>query len=130
VAFHALTDEKSHNNDHRVLGPELLTYDQVQPCLSTLRLVKPILTVALQVAAKLSSALGRKVEHVKLTEEQKFQSLVKVGLPEHFAKFLAHLEVSAAGGEEQRMNDTVDQVTGRPPKTFDTFAQENKAVWQ
>jgi len=29
VAFKALTDEKSHNNDHRILGPELLTYDQV-----------------------------------------------------------------------------------------------------
>lgn len=80
-------------------------------------------------AATLSSALGRKVEHVKLNEEQKFQSLVKVGVPEHFAKFLTYLEVSAAGGEEDRMNDAVEQVTGRPPKTFDTFAQENKAVW-
>lgn len=29
VAFRALTDEKSHNTDHRVLGPELLTHDQV-----------------------------------------------------------------------------------------------------
>lgn len=130
MAFHALTDEKSHNNDHRVLGPELLTYDQVQPRLSTPRLVKSILTVGLQVAAKLSSALGRKIEHVKLTEEQKFQSLVKVGLPDHFGKFLTHLEVSAAGGEEETMNDTVEQMTGRPPKTFDTFAEENRAVWQ
>lgn len=31
VAFHALTDETSHNCDHRVLGPELLTYDDVRP---------------------------------------------------------------------------------------------------
>lgn len=29
VAFHALTDEKPHNTDHIILGPELLTYDQV-----------------------------------------------------------------------------------------------------
>lgn len=29
MAFHALTDEKSHNCDYRVLGPELLTYDDV-----------------------------------------------------------------------------------------------------
>jgi festuclavine dehydrogenase len=29
VAFRALTDENSHNTDYRVLGPELLTYDEV-----------------------------------------------------------------------------------------------------
>ena len=28
VAFHVLTDEKPHNTDHRILGPELLTYDE------------------------------------------------------------------------------------------------------
>jgi len=30
VAFRALTDKASHNCDHRVLGPELLTYDDVR----------------------------------------------------------------------------------------------------
>ena len=36
VAFKALTDEESHNCDYKVLGPELLTYDQVRKirCLS------------------------------------------------------------------------------------------------
>ncbi len=29
VAFRALVDEKSHNTDHVVVGPELLTYDDV-----------------------------------------------------------------------------------------------------
>jgi festuclavine dehydrogenase len=29
VAFRALTDEKSHNTDHLILGPELFTYDEV-----------------------------------------------------------------------------------------------------
>ena len=29
VAFRALTDEKPHNTDYRVLGPELLTHDDV-----------------------------------------------------------------------------------------------------
>lgn len=29
VGFRALTDEKSHNTDYRILGPELLTYDDV-----------------------------------------------------------------------------------------------------
>jgi ergot alkaloid biosynthesis protein len=30
VAFRALTDEKSHDTSYRILGPELLTYDQVR----------------------------------------------------------------------------------------------------
>lgn len=29
VGFRALTDEKSHNTDHVILGPDLLSYDQV-----------------------------------------------------------------------------------------------------
>ena len=28
-AFRALTDEKAHNRDHLILGPELLCYDEV-----------------------------------------------------------------------------------------------------
>jgi festuclavine dehydrogenase len=29
VAFRALTDEKPHNTDHMILGPELMTYQDV-----------------------------------------------------------------------------------------------------
>lgn len=30
VAYRALTDEKSHNTDYLILGPELLNYDEVR----------------------------------------------------------------------------------------------------
>ena len=30
VAFRALNDEVSHNTDHVILGPELLSYDEVR----------------------------------------------------------------------------------------------------
>jgi uncharacterized protein YbjT (DUF2867 family) len=33
VAYHALTDAKAPNSDLRVLGPELMTYDQVRPAI-------------------------------------------------------------------------------------------------
>ena len=69
--------------------------------------------------------------HVKLTDEQRTQVLTNtVGLPEDFAKFLTYLEVLAANGSEDVMNDVVEQVTGRPPQKFDAFAQENKAAWE
>lgn len=87
------------------------------------------LTVAIQIAAKLSSHLGREITHVNLTGEQRIQRLMSVGLPEHYAKFLTFLEVSAGNGDENRMNDAAERVTGRPPQTFDEFAQQCKA-WE
>lgn len=91
------------------MGPELLTYDQV--------------------AEKLSAALGREIQHVKLSSEDRFQSLVGVGLPDHFARFLTNIEVASAGGFETHQNDVVEKVTGRSPKTFDAYALENRAAW-
>ena len=109
VAFRALTDEKSHNCDHRVLGPELLTYDQV--------------------AEKLSAVLGRKIEHVKLTGEQRYKTLVDAGLSEYLARFLTNIETATSTGFETRMNDEVMKVTNRPPRNLEQFAQENREIW-
>lgn len=110
VAFRALTDEKSHNCDHLVLGPELLTYDQI--------------------AAKLSKCLGREIVHAKLTPEEQTKKNLSFGMQEHYAKFMVYLETTGANGVEERMNDEVEKVTGRPPQSFENFAQENKAAWE
>ncbi|EAU37749.1 predicted protein [Aspergillus terreus NIH2624] len=109
VAYRALTDPDSHNCDHRVLGPELLTYDDI--------------------AEKLSRVLGRKIEHVKLSGESRYQGLVSAGVSEYYAAFLTKLEVAASTGFETRENDEVEKVTGRPPRSFDLFAQENRSAW-
>ncbi|KAJ9642050.1 hypothetical protein H2199_005265 [Coniosporium tulheliwenetii] len=110
VAFHALTDERPHNTDYRVLGPELLTHDEI--------------------AAKLSSGLGREIVHVKLSEEEAAQRYLKLGLPDQFAKFMSYLEAAAARGDEERSNDAVERVSGRPPLKFDEWVQQNKKAWQ
>ncbi|KAF9818518.1 hypothetical protein IEO21_02756 [Rhodonia placenta] len=83
-----------------------------------------------RIAAKLSSCLGREITHVNLTDEHRAQRLMSVGVPEYFAKRLASLEVSAANGGENRMNDVVERVTGRPPQTFDAFVQQCKTAWE
>lgn len=84
----------------------------------------------MQIAAKFSRGLGREITHIKLSEEQSYHQLLKSGLSDHYAKFLASLEVATANGVEERSNDNVEKVTGRPPLTFDAWVQENKAVWQ
>lgn len=82
-----------------------------------------------QVAEKLSHVIGRKITHVKITQEQMCQSLTSHGLPDFFAQFLAYIEAATANGAEERTNDVVERLAGRPPKTFDAFARENKEVW-
>lgn len=67
--------------------------------------------------------------HVRLGAEEKTKLLMGFGLADHYAKFLTFLETSAATGVEERMNDAVEKVTGKPPQSFEDFAEQNKAVW-
>ncbi|KAI0503171.1 NAD(P)-binding protein [Xylaria bambusicola] len=109
VAYHALTDEKSYNCDFRILGPENLTYDQI--------------------AETLSEVLGREIEHVKLDEANRIHGLVQAGLSNYFAGFLTRLEVLASEDFEKGTSNAVERMTGHPPKSFKTFAEENKDIW-
>ncbi|KAJ4382630.1 hypothetical protein N0V86_001852 [Didymella sp. IMI 355093] len=109
VAYYALTNEKSYDGDLRVLGPELLTYDGV--------------------AARLTAALGRPVEHVKLDRQGRYENLVQAGLSDYFAQFFTNVEVKASEGLETALNSDVKDVTGHPPKSLDDFIRENGTAW-
>ncbi|KAI9759195.1 MAG: hypothetical protein M1835_000438 [Candelina submexicana] len=109
MAFHTLTDPKPHNTDYRIVGGELLTHDEI--------------------AAKLSTGLGRQVQHIKVNESERADLYLKLGTPEDHAKFLAHLETKTANGGESEINDHIERVTGKKPVTFDQFVTENKAFW-
>jgi hypothetical protein len=82
-----------------------------------------------QIAAKLSNGLGRKIEHARLSPEDNIQRYVQSGFPEHYAKLLTMLETNTAQGAEERMNDNVELVTGRPPMKFDHWVQLHRSAW-
>lgn len=124
VAFRALTNEKSYDCDLRVLGPELLTYDDVSVQMHACEYA-----LISKVAAKLTTALGRPVEHVKLDKQGRFENLVQAGLSEYFAQFFTNLEVKASEGLETALNSVVEDVTGHPPKSLDDFIRENRTAW-
>jgi len=111
VAFRALTDEKTHNTDYLLEGPELLTHDQV--------------------AAKLSNVLGRDILHVKEAREQVKQRYITFGVQQSRAEMLAWLEERTAQGARENTNpsDAVERVTGKAPLTFDAFLEQNRAAW-
>ncbi|KAL8869927.1 MAG: hypothetical protein Q9174_003905 [Haloplaca sp. 1 TL-2023] len=108
VAFRGLVDEKSHDCDHMVIGPDLLSYDQI--------------------AQVLSEVIGKPVSHVNESEEQITDRFASFGLNEGVAKWLASLDTVISEGKEERLNDVVEKVTGSKPKTFRNFAEEKKST--
>ncbi|KAM7186240.1 hypothetical protein V8F33_011938 [Rhypophila sp. PSN 637] len=109
VAFVLLTQEKAPNADYRIVGPELLTYKEV--------------------AAKFTAVLGKTVEYVNLTSEERHAGMVQAGIPADTAAFLVWLEEQTAKGCETHMNDVVETLTGQKPRSLDSFIEENKDVW-
>ncbi|NJP88596.1 NmrA family NAD(P)-binding protein [Nonomuraea sp. FMUSA5-5] len=98
VAGHALTDERSHDTDHVLTGPEALSYDDV--------------------AALLTERHGRPVRHRAVPVEELAGHFAQRGLSPEYAALLAALDDDIRGGAEDRVTDTVERVTGRPPRPF------------
>jgi hypothetical protein len=132
VAFRVLEDGKSHDTSYRVLGPELLTHDEV--CLPSCSFLDRVIVASAdsitQVATKLSNFLGRKIENVKLSGEENEKRWLSLGVPTHVAGFMVRIEVATSKGAEERENHDVEILTGKVPQSFGNWVQENKAVWQ
>jgi uncharacterized protein YbjT (DUF2867 family) len=103
VAAHALTDEVPHNTDHVLTGPEAVGYAE-----------------AAEIIGKWT---GTPVRHRSLSTEDLVAHLTRTGLPAEFAAFLAALDEDIRGGAEDRVTDTVERITGRPPRGFREFVE-------
>lgn len=100
VAVHALTDDPPLPGDLVITGPEALSYDAV--------------------AALLTEVTGRSISHVPL-DHTELRDRLAAGFPPEFAgyaEFLAGLDRAIAEGAEDRVTDTVQRVTGRPPRSL------------
>lgn len=142
-AYSALTAGAPPNGDYVILGPELLSYGEVSPSGILLARVasRPRcwrrvlrgswgLTGWSQCADILGDVIGKKVVHVNLTVEELAEHHVKnSGIGEEYAKVLAGMDIPIKNGSEEKLNDVVLKVTGRKPKSFREFAEENKSIW-
>ncbi|MEV5884449.1 NAD(P)H-binding protein [Streptomyces sp. NPDC052020] len=102
VAVHALTADRAPDTDLVVTGPQALGYDDI--------------------AAVLTEVTGRHVTHRKITYEQLRDHLAQ-SMPREFATVLAGLDRAIAEGAEDRVTDTVQRLTGRPPRDFRTHVE-------
>lgn len=101
VAVHALTDERPHDTDHVITGPQALSY-----------------TAA---AAIITEVTGRPVRHRAVGVPELRARLS--AYPSEFAAVLAALDADIAAGAEDRVTDTVARVTGRPARDFRGFVR-------
>lgn len=97
VAVRALTDEQAPNTDLVLTGPEALGYDDI--------------------ATIITEVTGRAVVHRRLSYEE-MRDRLTAQVPVEFAAILAGLDRAIAQGAEDRVTDTVQRLTGRPPRAF------------
>ncbi|MFF7355675.1 NAD(P)H-binding protein [Streptomyces filipinensis] len=102
VAVRALTDDHAPDADLVLTGPDALGYDDI--------------------AGIVTQVTGRSVAHRNLTYEQMRDRLAG-SMPREFAALLAGMDRAIAGGAEDRTTDTVQRLTGRPPRSFRTVAE-------
>lgn len=67
--------------------------------------------------------------HKKLSEAEHVAFLKASGIPDDYAAMLAGMDTAVANGVEDRLNDVVENVTGRAPRTFREFAVASKRKW-
>ena len=86
-------------------GPETLTYGDV--------------------ARRLATLLGRRVERVRVPEHVGRENMLEQG-PEWHADLMLEFDRAFAAGLGAKVTGVVQDVTGRPPRDLDAFLAEHR----
>jgi uncharacterized protein YbjT (DUF2867 family) len=108
VASVVLTQPGHAGAHYDVTGPEALSYADV--------------------AERLSAVMGRPIAYVDVPDEAARQALLGFGLDDWFAGALVGLyqdyRRSGPSGYASRVTDTVERITGQPPRSLDRLLSE------
>ena len=104
VAIEALTRDGHEGKIYATTGPEALSYDQV--------------------AEILSEVLGRKISHVNLSEEDARKGFDEAGFPDWVPDAAIESERFLREGGFEEVLPTVEEVTGKKPRSFEHFARD------
>lgn len=109
AAFHALTSPTSLNADYVLTGDEALTFDQVAEAIST--------------------ALGRTITHINISNDELAHRFQRRGIPELTAHLLAAAYSTIAQGTEDYTTNALHHLTGQPATTLRQFVDANARAW-
>lgn len=101
----ALTDENHANQTYTLTGPAALTIGEI--------------------ADILSETLGRKIKYVDVPESAAHDGMLQGGLPPWQVDALMELHAINKQSQWTAVTPDVEQVTGRPPTDFATFARDH-----
>jgi uncharacterized protein YbjT (DUF2867 family) len=110
VAKAALTGPGHENAAYELTGPELLSFGEM--------------------AAVLSQATGRPIRRVGISDSQQGEVFTKMGLPKYTVEGLVETFSLVRGGRFAYLTPDVEKVTGTRPRTLETWASENVAVFR
>ncbi|KAF7323701.1 NAD(P)-bd-dom domain-containing protein [Mycena kentingensis (nom. inval.)] len=106
VAYKALTAEKLDRSEEIIVGPELVSYDEI--------------------AQTLANVLGRKITHRSLPAKQMKEVFMARGMPAEYAELMVSLDGLVAQGREAEMYQRAT-VVGK--ESVRAFVQKNKRAW-
>jgi uncharacterized protein YbjT (DUF2867 family) len=108
VAAEVLTGPGHDGKTYTLTGPELLSRAEV--------------------AEAVGREIGRKVSYLPVTDEQ-FRAAVKGHLTPSYTELLSILYAAHRAGHNEVKSSAVQDVLGRPPRTFTSFVKEHRGVW-
>ncbi len=104
VAVEALTGDGHEGKIYPTTGPEALSHDQV--------------------AEILSEVLGRKISHVNMSEEDTRKGLEEAAAPDWMINGSIEADKFTREGLSSAVSPTVEEVTGKKPRSFEQFARD------
>ncbi|KAF7427994.1 hypothetical protein PC9H_007212 [Pleurotus ostreatus] len=107
AAFNALTSEQIEERDLLVVGPELLTYEQI--------------------AAMFTEVLGRKISFKRVSQEGMSQHLLQHEFHPGVTEMLSALDLIVATGGEEAIYKLESKYVGK--RTLLDFIRANKEAW-
>jgi uncharacterized protein YbjT (DUF2867 family) len=109
VACRALTETGYAGQKYTITGAEALDYDEV--------------------AVKLSTVLGRAIRYTRPSTCAFLQRQLKAGQKPGYALVVAALYTITRFGNAAAVTDDVSAILGRPPISFDQFAEDYRECW-
>lgn len=112
VALVALLNERYSNEVLELTGPDLINFREV--------------------VGEVSRATGRDIQYIPISIEEYTEMLRSLEVPEDFIWLITYLFTNVLDGRNASTTNTIEEILGRPAKSFSTFAREMAAagVWE
>jgi uncharacterized protein YbjT (DUF2867 family) len=104
VAMHSLTESSSNKKGYELTGPEPLSFPDMTQILS--------------------AVIGKKLDYVDESDEEFSMDLRSMSLPEYVIDGLVQTFAYVRKGDFAHVTDTVETVTGKGPRSFESWCKE------